>query len=169
MGKAFTKTVTVTPVLDTSAYTAGDVLWTNSVELTDLIENEPQEYSRAQAHARLIGVGIVDKSANGGVALDLVFLNANQSLGTANAAVSISDGNLEKWLHTVPIAAGDWKVAAPGANGHVSLGESHPNLVKNMRLASGQTSLWLGGILRSGTPTYAASDFVITLEFEEVI
>jgi hypothetical protein len=71
------------PVLDTSAYTANDVLFATTAV--------PCKVSSG----KIRGVEIIDKD-DVGEAAKLIFLRSNVALGTFNAAPSISDANSEE-------------------------------------------------------------------------
>jgi hypothetical protein len=94
-----TKSVDVTFSLNTNAYAAGDVL------------AETQLLSGCMRMNDLTGVlsgfSLLDEDDQG-LALDVVILNANVSLGTENDAVSITDGNARNILGIVSVAAEDW-------------------------------------------------------------
>lgn len=83
-------------------------------------------------------------------ALDLVFLNANQTLGTKNDACAISDANADKIVGMVHVATTDY----------VDLGGASVVCLKNigleMKTATGETSLWVAGVSQ-GTGTYTAN------------
>lgn len=142
--------VTFTPVLDTNAYSDNDVLFV-PIEVTGV-------FRYANEAKALHSIVVLDESDQN-VDFDLVFMNASGTLGTINAAVSISDADAAKVL------------------GHVSiLSASHACDLVNSILytkdaigltlkAAESTSLWVGGIVRSGTPTFAASAMKIKLGF----
>lgn len=137
--------IEVTPTLDTNAYASGDVLFDTTAVASVFQPNK--------ATGTLWSVVINDKDDQG-VALDLVFLRSNVSLGTANAAPSISDANATEVLGIVSVATGDW----------IDLGGCRVATVKgiNLPLKSTTTGLWVAAITR-GSPTYTASGLVIKL------
>lgn len=142
--------VEITATLDNSgAYAAGDVLF------------DTQEIAGA---ARVNGgvvilqsITILDKDDQA-AEVDLVFLEANTSIGTENSAVSISDANAEDILGIVNIPTDDYtdlvasQVATTTAVG------------LEMKAAAGTTSLYVAGITR-GTPTHSASGMVLKFAF----
>jgi hypothetical protein len=130
---------------DTNAYASGDLI-ADAQELT-LVGRE------AGNIVTLDSVMLLDK-ADQKVALFLVFLNANQSLGTENDAPTVSGTNAEKVVGMLPIVAADY----------VDIGTSAVAQLKNiglrLKLADAATSLWVAIVNATGTPTYAASDLI---------
>lgn len=95
-----TKTVDLTFSLDTSAYASGDLL-ADSQRLPDAMR-------MTDFQGVLSGFTLHDEDDQG-IEMDVVFLSANVSLGTENAAVSITDGNARHILGIVNVASTDWK------------------------------------------------------------
>lgn len=91
---------TVTPTLDTgNAYAAGDVLF---------VVNDIANVTRASGiPVTLTSVVAVDK-ADLKVEMLLLFFDSTVTLGTLNAAVSISDADALKFVGAVFIAKSDW-------------------------------------------------------------
>lgn len=141
--------VDVTLTLDTNAYIDGDVL-SDAAEVANAARI-------AAGTTFLKSVTVLDEDDQG-AALDLIFLDANQSLGTKNAAPDITDENARKIVGRVSIAAGDFydlgaaRVAVVDAAGLL------------MKAASAQTSLWVAAISR-GTGTYTANGIRLKLAF----
>lgn len=137
-----TATVSLTFSLDTSAYASGDVL-ADTQELASALRV-------ADGTGILQSIVLNDKSDQG-VAMNIVFLSANRALGTENGAPSISDADADDVLGIIPIAAADW----------VDLGGCRVATLRNIGLpikaASGTTSLYVGLVNSTGTPTFAAS------------
>lgn len=142
--------IDLTATLDTAAYASGDVLF------------DTQEVAGA---ARVTGgtvtlqnITIIDEDDQG-VAFDFYFLNANNSLGTENAAPSISDTNARNILGYVAVATTDYKDL-----GGVKIATIR-NLGLVMKAASGATSLYVGAVNGTGTPTFTASGLKFKLGF----
>lgn len=133
--------IPVTLVCDTSILADGDII-SNPVEM-------PGAIASLGKRALLQSVSVLDEDDQG-VAMDLVFLRSNVSLGTLNAAPSITDANAREIQARVRIAAGDF--IDFGGSRHAVLG----NLGIMLEPASG-TSMFVGAITRGGTPTYTAS------------
>lgn len=143
--------VTATPVLDTSIYASGDVLWTTSVALTNLLRV-------SGGKAILRSITIVDEDDQG-VALDLFFFRAAQSLGTVNAAPNISDANARDCLGFVSFVAGDY-IDLGGAR------VAHKANLATLLTGTASRDVHIGAITR-GTPTYTASGLKISVGVEQ--
>jgi hypothetical protein len=135
------KFVDVTLSLDTSAYADGDLL------------ADTQEVSGALTVANGTGViqsiTVIDEDDQG-VAMDLVFLSANNTLGTENSAPSITDAHARDILGRVRVNASDY----------IDLGGVRIATVVGVgigiKAGSGVDDIWVAAITR-GAPTYTAS------------
>lgn len=143
--------LSIVPVCDTSIYAAGDVLF----DATQI----PNAVRTAGAACLLKSLALVDKDDNTAAQIDLFFLSANVSLGTFNAAPSITDANAVKILGIISVLAADFidvggsKVASKSA--------------LNLQLVPDSgTSLYVAAIAR-GTPTQTASGLVLNLGLEQ--
>jgi hypothetical protein len=87
-----------------------------------------------------------------GIAMDIVLLNQNVSVGTENAAVSITDANALSIQGIIVVATGDYvnliasQYASPQFNPFII---SADTVLKR--------GLWAAAITRGSTPTYAGS------------
>ena len=138
--------VTLTASLDTSAYADGDVLF-DTQELTNAVRT-------SGGVVILQSITVLDKDDQG-AEMDLVFLDANTSLGTENAAVTIADADAEDILGIVNVST------------YTDLVNSQIATVTGIGLemkADASTSLWVAGITR-GTPTYTAAGLIIKFAF----
>lgn len=139
--------VEVTLTLDTAAYVAGDVLSDTATV--------PNAVWTNGARGRLVSVVVIDEDDQG-VAFDLVFLSANRSLGTKNAAPDISDADARDILGFVSLAAGDY----------IDLGgvlvATRSGLDLMLEAAAGSRDVYLGTITR-GVPTYTANGLKLRL------
>lgn len=140
----------LTLTLDTSAYADGDVLAD-----TQALVNAVRE---GGGRAELKSVVVLDEDDQG-IALDLVFLAANKSLGTENSAPSISDANARDIQGKVSIATGDY-VDLGGARVATKTG-----IGLMLKSAEGSTTLYVAAITRGGTPTYTAAGLKLKLGF----
>jgi len=133
--------------LDTNAYATGDVL-----AATQALASA---FRSADGTGILQSIVLVDKDDQG-AALDLVILKADVSIGTENAAVSISDANADSVLGIISVSAGDW----------IDLGGCRVATLRGLGLvvkaATGTTSLYVALISR-GSPTHSAAG--ITAQF----
>jgi hypothetical protein len=94
-----TKTVEVIFSLDTNAYVAGDLLADSQILVGCMRKKD--------LTGVLSGFTLLDEDDQG-LALDVVILSANVSLGTENAAVSITDANARQILGVVSVVDADW-------------------------------------------------------------
>ena len=84
------RTVTVTPVLDTNAYAAGDVLFA----ATEL------DFGNQLVSGIIKHVSILDADDQAAQTITLYFAGETFTLGTVNSAISISDADAAKLLGT---------------------------------------------------------------------
>ena len=138
----------ITPVLETSILASGDVFFV-PIEI-------PQVFDKGLPR-KLSSIVVLDGDDQA-TAFDLVFLNATATLGTLNSAVSISDADAAKVIGYVQMATTD---ARDLINSNLFVKSGIDQVMKG---ATG--SLWVGGVVRSGTPTYTASGMKIKLGFE---
>lgn len=146
--------IQVTPVLDTSAYTSGDLLFVpiaitsaaiatgGAVELVSCIVTDEDEQNQA---------------------IDLYVTNLSTTWGTINNAVAATDALSRGLQAYIPIAAADYKDIGDA-------GVAMPATSKNIGAiceTSGSANLYLVGICRSGTPTYTASGIRVSLGFKQ--
>lgn len=142
--------ISVTLVADTSIYANNDVL---------AIPQEVTGVFRQQAgRVKLDSVVVLDGDDQG-TAIDLVFSDSNITLGTINAAISVSDADAAKIVGHVAVAAADFK---DYINSMIAV-KTGVGLV--MEAAAASTSLWVSAVVRSGTPTYTASGLKLKLGF----
>lgn len=139
--------VAITLSLDTAIYASGDVL-ADTQAVTGAIRS-------AGASAILQSLSLLDKDDNAAAGIDLVFLNANVSLGTENAAPNISDANAAAILGIVSLVSGDF-IDVGGAKV-----ASKANIGLLVTPATG-TTIYVAAITR-GTPTQSAAGIVLTL------
>ena len=147
------KIVAVTPTLDTSAYTAGDVLFAT----TAVSSVFPANGGRGVLHSIVVN----DKDDQKPV-FDLYFLKANTSIGTINAAPSITDAGADDIIGRVSITSADYKDLGGCSVAVV------PSIGQVIETGAATTSLWVAAVLISGTPTHTASGLVIKLGFVDL-
>lgn len=142
--------LTLTPVVDTSAYTSGDVLFTDT-ELTGVA-------AETGGCATLQSVIVVDKDDETAVTIDLYFFDADVTFGAINGAPGPSDADMLKCVGRVNIPSTDFVDLGGAKMANVG------NIGKVMKCAA--TSLWVAGVV-TGTPTYtAAGDLQFKFGFE---
>jgi hypothetical protein len=134
--------VDFTLTLDTNVYASGDVLAATQAAA--------DVFRLAGVTATLQSIILNDKDDQGG-ALDLVFLRSNVSIGTENAAVSITDANADEIIGIVSIETGDWKDL--GGCRVATICDSRVGFLLN---ATSGTSLYLAAISRDAK-TYSAN------------
>ena len=143
--------VDVTPtVLNSDAYDAGDVLF-DTTEITNAVPY-------AGGNVLLQSLTVLDKDDQAAAAMTLYFLQTDVSLGTKDAAVSITDANATEILGVVPIAVGDWS----------DLINSRLACIKNvgLLLQAAPTSKHLYvAATTAGTPTQTTGGIVLTFGF----
>ena len=148
MAKHLIKDITLT--LDTDAYADGDVLAATQ-EITHVFDEVGGKGAWQSA--------VVIDSDDQGAAFDIWLLSSNVSIGTENAAVSVSDANAAYLLGTVSVEAGDYYDA-----GGVQVAVKK-DLETPVQAAADSRSLFVACVSR-GTGTYTASGVVLRLGFQ---
>lgn len=136
-----TKTVDVTFSLDTNIYASGDLLAESQVIAACMRVDD--------STGVLSGFSLHDEDDQG-IEMDVVLLSANASLGTENAAVSITDANAREILGIINVASTDWKDLG-GVKVATKLNVNQP-----IKPATGTDDIYVALITR-GTPTHTAS------------
>lgn len=145
----YTGFVDVTLSLDTSVYASGDVMAdtqvvTNAVRVAD-------------GTGVLQSILVLDEDDQG-LAFDLIFIQDNVSLGTENAAPSITDAHARSILGLVSIASADF-IDLGGARIATKTG-----LGLVVKPTSGTRNIYVAAITR-GAPTHTASGVRLRLGF----
>jgi hypothetical protein len=134
------KLTIITPVLDTSAYVSGDVLFVATAFNGARV---------AGGRSYLQSLTVVDADDQG-YAMELYFFSATVTFGTINVAPSISDADALNFLGMVSVSTGDF----------IDLGGVRVATIRNIGLMMvpnvASTNLYIAGITR-GTPTHTAS------------
>lgn len=150
--------VALTPTLDTNPYAAGDVLW-DTVAI-------PLATRANDAKSFLIGFEINDEDDQAAAQVELYFFSANVSLGTFNAAPSISDANARNLLGKVIVNSTDFIDLGGVKVANKCLSDiGLPLLVSP---ASGTQSVYVAAITR-GTPTQTAAGIKLRFFFKDEI
>jgi hypothetical protein len=139
------KEVAVTFTCVTGAQTAGDIIADSQV-LTDAMRAN-------DANGYLVGFVLNDQDDQG-AATDVVFLSANQSLGTEGSTPNISDANADKILGVVEVAAADWKDFGGARIATKTM--TSTGLPLPITPASGTDDVYVA-LVTQGTPTYTAT------------
>jgi hypothetical protein len=141
--------VTITASLDTSAYADGDVLF-DTQEIASAV--------RVNGHTCILQSVVVSDISDQGQPFDLIFFNANTSLGTENAAPDIDDTEVLTVIGRVQVTTVDY----------YDLGGNRVACVTGIGLplkaGAATTSLYVAGVSR-GTGTYGATALQIQFGF----
>lgn len=155
--------IRVTPTLDTSAYAPGDVLF-NSVEIPNAVLGN-------SGCSKLLNMYVVNQNTTT-IDINFFFSENSMTLGTINATADISDADVEaaKILGSMKLD-GDQTLTGGIDNAHVSMvfGAGGPSESTNpllLQAAAGSTSVYVAGIITSGTPTLAADDIDLVLHIQ---
>ncbi len=132
----------VTLTLDTSAYADGDVL-ADTQELTEFFN----PFNRSVI---IQSLQVLDESDQG-VALDVLFMRDNTSIGTENAALNISDTDARDIMGIVSVVAGDF---VDLVNSKQAFPQFNPIVIQNDDAA--EHSLYVAAVSR-GAGTYGAT------------
>ena len=144
--RVFDKVIEVTVPVDTAVHAANDVVC-QPIELAGI--------TQAQGCAVITSVVIADLDDQGS-ALDVVFLRSNIAVGANNAAMAISDNDLDEVLGYVSVSA-----YLDLANNQV--GEArNVGLVIEPEINDGDSdrSIWMA-LRTTGTPTYASGTLTV--------
>ena len=165
------KVIRVTPQLDTSEYAAGDVLF-NSVEI-------PNAVIEKGGCSKLTSMFILNQNLTD-VNIDFIFSENSMTLGTQNDTANISDPNIEAgnvigFLHldsgaatTTVLDNSEIKRVTDAGSADADNANSHaqPATPILLQAASDSTSVYVGALIVSGTPTLAADDIDLIFHIE---
>jgi hypothetical protein len=144
--KALDDVITIDCTVDTSAYADGDVLFATQ---------EVAGFSTAADITSILQSVVVADVDDQGIGIDLIFFNANTSLGTENSAPDIDDTEVLTVIGRVQVGAGSF----------YDLGANRVACVYGIGLpmkAGTGGSIWMAGVAR-GAPTYAGGHLFIKL------
>lgn len=142
----------VTLVADTNIYADNDVL-----AVPQAIAGV---FSPVNVPRKLDTVLVLDEDDQG-TAIDLIFFNASATLGTINDVAAISDADARKIVGHVSIAAADFHDLV---NSQYAM---KTGLGLIMKGADESSDLYIGAMVRSGTPTYSAGGLKLKLGFSD--
>jgi hypothetical protein len=134
--------IDVTLSLDTSIYADNDVL---------AAPQEVTNFFRVPGGRAFLHSLKLQDNSDQAVDVEILFLNATGSLGAENAAFSPTDAVAETIIGRVLIATSDYSDAD---NSQFAFKD---NIGLMLKAAESTTSVWVGAVVRSGTPTYAAT------------
>ena len=144
--KAFDDVITISASVSTSALADGDVAFDTQ---------EVAGFSTAADVTSILQSVVVTDVDDQGTGIDLIFFNANTSLGTENAAPDITDSEALTIIGRVQVGSGSF----------YDLGLNKVACVYGIGLpmkAGTGGSIWMAGIAR-GAPTYASGSLQIKL------
>ncbi len=145
--------ITLTPTLDTAIYADADVLFV-PVELQNVVLD-----TKGLAKLRTL---VVQDLADQKQAIDLLFFTEDPgNLGAANAALAMSDAEFGPFIGHVRVAAADY--VSGNANAYAT---KQLDMLLGAKVKS--KSLWVAGVVRSGTPTYAADSLTLKFLWEQI-
>ena len=145
--------ISLTPTLDAGAYADGDVLFV-PVELPAVVLD-----TKGLSVLRTL---IVQDMADQKQAIDLLFFQSDPGdIGAANAALAMSDSEFASFIGHIRIAAADFVSGSANA---------YATKLLEMLLAAPREkkSVWVAGVVRSGTPTYGVSGLTFKFLLERL-
>lgn len=145
---AQTSVYEVTPVLETSILADNDVFFI-PIEVPQVFE---------KGLPRTLDSIVVLDGDDQNTDFDLIFSNASITLGSLNGAISVSDADAAKIIGATSMLAASHAFDLINS---ILFVKTAVGLV----LKGTTNSLWVSGVVRSGTPTYSASGMKIRLGF----
>ena len=146
VGKSNVISVTLTP--DTSIMADNDVI-AGTQEVPDF-------FRVAGGVALLHSIVLLDE-ADQAQDVDIIFMNADGSVGAENAAYAPSDAIAAQIIGSVLISTTDYSDA------NTSQTATKSNVGLMLKAGPNTTSVWIAAVCRSGTPTYTASSLKLKL------
>ena len=159
------KIVRVTPTLSTDAYAVDDVLFT-ATEIPNAVVGKG-------GCSHLIGCYLYNKNDVDND-ITLIFSEGNTALGTINATADISVADLlaNNICGVTKFNGGEASTLTSIDNSRIyqamntSLNGENMQPLTFLQAASNSTSVYVQGIITSGTPTYADGDIQLILHIE---
>jgi len=142
--------ITFTPVLDAAVLANNEVF---------MVAYEIPGVFNKNLGRKLMSVVVLDGDDQN-QAFDLVFSNESITLGTANSTVTVSDADAAKIVGHVRMVVATHAIDLINS---IMFTQGNLNIVLEPTPSG---SLWVSGVVRSGTPTYTASGMKIKLGFE---
>jgi len=139
--------VDFTPVLDAAILANNEIFM--AVQAISGVFRDPTETRK------MVSVTVLDGDAQN-QAFDLFFFSGSASLGTINSTVTITDADAAKIIGRVPM------VVATHASSLVNSILFH----QAVSIICPGPTLYVGAVIRSGTPTFTASGMKMRLGFE---
>jgi hypothetical protein len=143
--------IDVTLTADTNIFADNDVI---------AATQEVEHAFRAKNQTRMLRTITLLDEDDQAQDIDLIFLNANSSVGAENAAFSLTDAAARTVIGYVSVVIADY-IDTGGSVLAYKTGLALP-----MKSAADSTSLYVAAVARSGTPTYTASGLKLRLGLE---
>jgi hypothetical protein len=154
-GNNFLRTVTITPTLDTSAYTSGDVLFNPTLV--------PGACTAVNQPTYLVGLNVFDQDDQAAADMRILVLTDSTSIGTINTAPNIADADGLNILADVLIPSADWHDMGAFKFARIDPGQLPiPVFPKN-----NTPDIYIAAVT-GGTPTQTASGIKVRLWFQDV-
>ena len=151
--------VDVDLTVDTAIYASGDVL-------ADL-QAVSGVCRASDVMTMLVAARLQDPDDQTEFDFDLVFSDAAGTLGTENAAVSISDADAAEILNIVRYrVASNPSIDLINSKSY-TISANHPDMPLPISPVSGTDDVMIGAILRSGTPTFAGGVLKLRLYMKD--
>ena len=137
-----TRLIDITMSADTSIFAAGDVI-ADTQQLAASI--------RTKNFGAILDTLVLVDEDDQGAAMTVIFFGANVSLGTENAAPSITDANARSYLGKVVVGTADWVDL-----GGVRVASFH-NLGIVLKPETDTQNIYVAVLNGAGTPTFTAA------------
>lgn len=139
--------IAITPTCDTSIYASGDLLFDLTAVANAVRANGDIAYIKS--------LTLIDKDAQG-VAMDIYVSTGSTTMGTLNAAPSISDANIvaNQMQLLCQIATSDYATLSGAKVATLEVS-------RMVEAAAASRSIYIGAVTQGGTPTYTASGLVL--------
>lgn len=147
------RVVSVTPAVDTAVYANADVLFISTEVPSAMVESG--------GSARLESVEVLD-AGNQKVTFDLLFFDSAPTLsfGSLNGPYALNDVDLALVLGKVSVLNADYVSTGNAASAEAT----YKNIQLMLKSGARSKSLYIGGVIRAGTPTFpAATNLTIRL------
>jgi len=156
-GTGLLKVIEFTPVIETAAYIANDVLFIPQ-KLTDVFRAIKEDGT--SENVAINSLWMLDKDDEVTLDIDFIFSSESISLGAINTVLTVSDADAEKVVAIVNLE-----------NVADSMDFASNKLYRKEGLAmqvQGSTKdLWVGGVIRTGNTFTTVSDLVCKVGFTQ--
>ena len=154
-GKSDYKIIRVTPTLSTDAYAVGDVAFVATEIPNAVIGNG--------GCSKIVNAFLMDQDRDAYI-LQTIFTEGNTAIGTINATANITDADMEA-IGLCGVSFFQYDTASTTHIDQVTVikmqslsGASESVEPMYIQAANDSTSVYVSGIISTGTPTFAAAD-----------